>query len=140
MSLGLEPEVPGTGPVDIPGLLILTLVRDPPKRVPGRQPVADSSQGRRDNDESEDENDLPPPAQGPVPLPGGGDGDPPQDGNDDEDEEDEDDESSDSEMGEAKDEQPEDPDNAGMGKSCKPQTPHGKAMAKMFRCFCDLAM
>jgi len=36
MSLGKEPEVPITGPVDIPGSLISTLARDPPKRVPGR--------------------------------------------------------------------------------------------------------
>jgi len=42
-------------------------------------------------------------------------------------------------MGEAEDKQPEDPDNAGTGKLYKPQTPHGKAKAKMFRCFCDLA-
>ena len=42
-------------------------------------------------------------------------------------------------MGEAEDEQPEDPDSDGTGKFYKPQTPHGKAMVKMFRCFCDLA-
>jgi hypothetical protein len=42
-------------------------------------------------------------------------------------------------MGEAEDGLPEDPDNAGMGKFYKPQTPNGKAMAKMFRHFCDLA-
>ena len=32
-----------------------------------------------------------------------------------------------------------DPNNAGMGKFYKPQTPNGKAMAKMIRHFCDLA-
>ena len=31
MSLSLEPEVPVTGPVDTPGLLIQTLARGPPK-------------------------------------------------------------------------------------------------------------
>ena len=36
MSLSLEPEVPVTGPVDIPGSLVSTLARDPPKRVLGR--------------------------------------------------------------------------------------------------------
>jgi hypothetical protein len=42
-------------------------------------------------------------------------------------------------MGEAKDDLPEDPDNVGTGQFYKPQTPHGKAMAKMFRHFCNLA-
>jgi len=78
MPLSSEPAVPITGLVDIPGSLISTLARDPPKRVPGRR--ANSSHIRRDNDESEDENDPPPHAQGPVPPPGGSDGDLPQDG------------------------------------------------------------
>ena len=42
-------------------------------------------------------------------------------------------------MGEADNKQPEDLDNAGMGKFYKPQTPHGKAMVTMFRRFCDPA-
>jgi hypothetical protein len=42
-------------------------------------------------------------------------------------------------MEEADGDQPEDTDNAGTGKFYKPQTPNGKAMAKMFRRFCDLA-
>ena len=42
-------------------------------------------------------------------------------------------------MGEAEDDLPEDPDNVGMGKFYKPQTPHGKAMARMLCCFCNLA-
>jgi hypothetical protein len=41
-------------------------------------------------------------------------------------------------MEEADGDQPEDPDNAGTGKFYKPQTPNGKAMAKMFHRFCDL--
>ena len=135
MSLGLEPDVPVTRPVDIPGSLISTLARDPPKRVPGRQ--ANSVRVRRDNNKSEDENDPPPPVQGPAPPPGGSDGDPVQDDN--EDEVDEDDRTSDSEMGESEDEQPDDPDNTGMGKFYKRQTPHGKALLKIFRHFCNLA-
>ena len=90
----------------------------------------------RDNNESEEESEPPPPAQGPAPPPGGGDGDPPCDS--DKDEEDEDKESSDSEMGEAGDEEAENPDNAGTAKFYKPQTPRCTAMAKMFRRFCDL--
>ena len=78
------------------------------------------------------------PAQGPVPPPGGGDGNPPPE--DDEDKEDEDDESSDSKMREAEVEQPEDPDNVPTGKFYKPQTPHGKAMVKIFRHFCNREM
>jgi hypothetical protein len=42
-------------------------------------------------------------------------------------------------MEEAEEGKPEDPDNAGTGKFYKPQTPRGKAMAKMFCRFCDLA-
>ena len=70
-----------------------------------------------------------------MPPPGGRDGDLPQDDNGNEEEEDR---SSDSEMGEADEDQPENSDNAGAGKFYKPQTPREKAMAKMFRRFCDL--
>jgi hypothetical protein len=42
-------------------------------------------------------------------------------------------------MVEAEAELPEDPNNAGMGKFYKPQTPHGKAIVKMFHHFCDIA-
>ena len=88
MSLGKEPEVTTTEPVDIHGSLISTLARDPPKRVPGRQPIADSSHGRRGNDESEDKSNPPTPAQGPAPLPGGSNSDPPIEDNDNRDDED----------------------------------------------------
>jgi len=77
-----------------------------------------------------------PPGQGPVPPPGGSDGDPPQDDVGDKEEEDS---LSDSKMGEANEDQPEDPDNVGTDKFYKPQTPRGKAMAKVFCRFCDLA-
>ena len=140
MSLGLEPEVPAIGPVDTPGLLSSTLARGPPKSGYRRtvyRNQADSSDGGKEGNESEDEANPRPPGQGPAPPPGGGNGDPPQDG--DEDNEEEDSKSSDSEMGEAEDGLPEDPDNAGTGKFYKPQTPNGKAMAKMFCRFCDLA-
>ena len=120
--------------MDIPKSLIATLARDPPKRIPGRGPIPPGR--KRDSDESKEESDAPPPGQGPAPLPGGSDGGPPQgsgvNG------EDEDDESSDSEMEDAEEEDHKDPDNAGRAKFYKPQTPRGKAMAKMFRRFCDL--
>jgi len=134
MSLGQEPEAPENGPVDIPESIIANLARDPPKRVLGRQPLPPGR--KKDRDESEEESDAPPPEQGPALPPGGGDGDPPQGGGDDG--EDEDDEFSDSKMEDAKEEDHEDLDNAGMAKFYKPHTPHGKAMAKMFRRFCDL--
>jgi hypothetical protein len=134
MSLGQEPEVPKSRPVDIPKSLITNLARDPPKRIPGRRPIPPTR--KKGSDESEDESNAPPPLQGPAPPPGGGDGDPPQGSGSDE--EDEDDVSSDSKMEDAEEEDHEDPDNAGMAKFYKPQTPRGQAMAKMFRHFCDL--
>lgn len=138
MSLGQEPEVPDVGPVNIPGSLIATLARNPPKRIPGARAVRPTKQV--DDDESGEESDRPPSPRETAPPPGGGDGDPPHDSDDDDEEakSEEDKSSSDSEMGEAGEEEAEDPDNAGKGKFYKPQTPRGKAMAKMFRRFCDL--
>ena len=40
ISLHMEPEVPVIGPVDIPGSLISTLMRDPPKRSLGDELTA----------------------------------------------------------------------------------------------------
>jgi hypothetical protein len=117
MSLGQEPEVPENGPVDIPESLITTFARDPLKRIPGGR--VQTSSKKKASDESEEESDAPPPAQWPNPPPGGGDGDPPHDDSDDKEEEKEE-SSSDSEMGEADEDEPEDPDNVGTGKFYAP--------------------
>ncbi len=67
----------------------------------------------------------------------GNDGD--GDGNNGDEDADKDDESSkDSKMEDADNNPIKDPKNVGTGKYYKPQTPKGKAMAKMFRRFCDL--
>jgi hypothetical protein len=131
MSLGQEPEVPENGPVEIPESLIATLARDPPKRIPGGRVLTSSK--KKASDDSEEESDAPSPGHGQNMPPGGGDGDPPHDDGDDE-EEYKEESSSDSEMGDADEDEPEDPDNAGTGKFYTPQTPRGKSMAKMFRC------
>jgi hypothetical protein len=135
MSLSQETEVPENGPVDIPESLIATLARDPPKRLPGGRVLTSSK--KKASDESGEESDAPPPVQGPNPLPGGGDSDSPHDDGDDKEEEKEE-SSSGSEMGEADEDEPEDPDNVGTGKFYAPQTPRGKSTVKMFRWFCDL--
>jgi hypothetical protein len=70
------------------------------------------------------------PGQGQNLPPEGGDDGGSSGGNDDRDE--------DSEMEDADEDPVEDPENVGTGKYYEPQTPNGKAMAKMFRRFCDL--
>jgi hypothetical protein len=135
MSLGQEPEVPENRPVEVPESLIATLARDPPKRLLGGRVLTLSR--NKASDENKEESDAAPPPQGPNPPPGGGDSDPLHNDGDDEEEEKEK-SCSDSEMGEADEDEPEDPDKAGMGKFYAPQTPRGKSMVKMFHRFCDL--
>jgi hypothetical protein len=92
---------------------------------------------KESKEEEDDDADDGAPAQGWNPPPGGnGDGSSSggkYDGDEDPDEEDED-----SEMEDADEDPVEDPENVGTGKYYEPQTPNGKAMAKMFRWFCNL--
>ena len=67
MSLSLEPEVPAIGPVDTPGLFILTLAGGPPKsgyKCMVYRSRADSSDEGKENNESDDEVNPPPPVRG----------------------------------------------------------------------------
>ena len=142
LSFGHELEVPPSGPVDPPGPVGTTLGRYPkgPKRYGyARAPAAaQAGEGKEPEESDSDASDgaPTPPNQGPAAPPGGGDEDPPDDGDGDA----SDGSSSASEMEEDDEaDQPEDPERAGTGKYYKPQTPNGKAMAKMFHRFCDLA-
>jgi hypothetical protein len=82
-----------------------------------------------------------PPAASPAQPPAGsgadasGGGDDPHDG--DEDAEGNDSDESSSDLDAPDEDDPEDPEQAGMGKFYKAQTPNGKNMVKMFKTFCD---
>ncbi|KAL3786440.1 hypothetical protein HJC23_011021 [Cyclotella cryptica] len=132
----MEPEVPPGRPVDPPGPISSTLAKNPPPRgklwaqARIRSAQAAAQEGKEEEEEEDEEEagngPPPPPAGGPGQPPGGGNGDPPSESDDDMEEDDEDDLT-------------EDPEQARTGKFYVPQTPNGKAMAMMFRRFCDLA-
>jgi hypothetical protein len=101
---------------------------------------AHSTQSRSPNEGKEEENedaDYGAPAQCLNPPPGGGD-DEGSSGGDDHGDKGPDEEDKDSKMRGANENPVEDPENVGTGKHYEPQTPNGKAMAKMSRPFCDL--